>query len=94
MSDDLIRYLHVIAAVAIPLAGLWLAITIRDAWTRARGVIDDAASKTRHPSQVRTYCGTCGHEDCTCGTGVGDQVEAWLRDRPYDWASDEGSGLA
>ena len=101
MSPDVQRYLAVLAAAALLL--VLFALARRAAAT----VIDDApyvitdperhaACVARHPSQARTYCGACGQEDCTCGTGLGDVVEAWLagqNDRPYNWAEDEGSGL-
>lgn len=95
MSPDLERFLTVIAVVVL-LLGL-IALT-RRAFRKAARITDTealAACVAHHPSQVRTYCGTCGHEECVCGAGVGDQAEAWLRARGevYDWSQDEGSGL-
>lgn len=105
--DQFGAWVLIAIALAAPTA-LIIHAALRDVFANAQGVIDDApyvitnpqqyaASKNRHPSQVRTYWACCGHEECTCGTGLGDQAEAWLRARGeqvYDWAEDEGSGLA
>lgn len=104
MSTTLAPILSAYPTVIITIAGLAaltilaLAITARG----AQGVIDDApyvitdpgqhaACVARHPSQVRTYWACCGREDCICGTGLGDVVEAWLagvHERPYDHEKD------